>query len=79
MKFIRAEYLPPMDTALFGGNIGDPYIFINHMGTKLRTPVKEMVKDGDNNWAKPVDFNCEALLPIEIPLANDKLTALFYD
>mgnify|MGYP006092115251 CR=1 FL=1 len=38
LKIIRAEYLPEMDAALFGvGNVGDPYIYIDHMGTKLRS------------------------------------------
>ena len=68
-----------MDTALFGGSIGDPYIWINHMGAKMKTATKLMESDGDNPWAKPVTWNQELLLPIEIPLANDNLKALFYD
>lgn len=38
-----------------------------------------MEKDGDNPWAKPVEFNEEILLPLEIPISNDNLRALFYD
>lgn len=80
LKIIRAEYLPEMDTQMFGaGNIGDPYVYIDHMGTKLRTKTRAMEKDGENPWAKPVEFGEEILLPLEIPVSNDNLKALVYD
>jgi hypothetical protein len=79
MKFIKAEYLPQMDVNLFSDAIGDPYIWINHMGTKMKTATKLMERDGENPWAKAVTWDQEVLLPIELPLANDNLKFLFYD
>ena len=38
-----------------------------------------MEKDGENPWAKPVEFMEEMLLPLEIPVSNDNLRALVYD
>lgn len=49
------------------------------MGTKLRSKTQSMEKDGDNPWAKPVEFMEEMLLPLEIPVSNDNLRALVYD
>lgn len=72
LKIIRAEYLPEMDSALpFGTQIGDPYVYIDHMGTKLRSKTRAMEKDGENPWAKPVEFGEEILLPLELPVSND--------
>jgi len=65
-KFIRAEELPRMDSAGIigiGGGTGDPYIWINHMGSKIKTSVQtmEVIEDSkDNNGKekfKPVIWN----------------------
>lgn len=64
---------------------GDPYIYINHMGSKLKTKHISMKKipDSDVNCKKErfeeVVWNEEMLLPIEVPLSNDELKFQIYD
>lgn len=54
-----------MDFALTGGSI-DAYIYIDHMGAKLKTKVITM-KDNLVEW------NQEFMLPLELPASNDTL------
>ena len=84
MKFIKAEFLPQMDTEMIGskGHIGDAYIYINHSGAKLRTTTLDMIKDETNTKkivSKPVIWNEEFMLPLELPVSNDDLQFLLYD
>jgi hypothetical protein len=61
-----------MDYDTFGtGHFGDGYIFINHKGAKLKTSTIDMIQDGDKLTSKPVHWNEEMMLPIELPISND--------
>ena len=68
-----------------GGGTGDPYIWINHMGSKIKTSVQtmEVIEDSkDNNGKekfKPVIWNQQMLLPLELPMSNDTLMFSIYD
>ena len=70
-KFIKAEHLPIMDGGPFGGTI-DAYIYIDHMGSKLKTKVVTMKDD-------LVDWDEEFLMPLELPASNDLITFQLYD
>ena len=61
------------------GHIGDAYIFINHCGGKLRTSVIDMIRETGKNTSKPVYWNEEFMMPLELPISNDNLQFLLYD
>lgn len=65
-KFIKAEHLPIMDRGPLGGTI-DAYIYIEYMGSKLKSKVVTM-KDNLVEWDQ------EFLLPLELPASNDIIT-----
>jgi len=67
-----------MDAAAFGmGGTGDPYVWINHMGNKMKTKIVTMKLSDDQpdkgESFDPIEWNQEMLLPLELPLANDDL------
>jgi hypothetical protein len=87
-KFIRAEELPRMDSAGvmgIGGGTGDPYIWINHMGSVLKTRAQTMetIEGSKEKFGmekfKPVVWNQEMLLPLELPSSNDTLNFSIFD
>lgn len=55
-----------MDGGPFGGTI-DAYIYIDHMGSKLKTKVVTMKDD-------KLDWDEEFLMPLELPASNDIIT-----
>lgn len=69
-----------MDSDLLNsGHIGDPYIFINHFAGKLRTSVKEMIRETGKKTSKPVEWHEEFMMPLELPISNDNLRFQLYD
>lgn len=70
MKFIKAMHLPIMDLM---GTI-DAFVFINHLGNKIRTKVDTMDAD-----TKTCIWNQEILIPLEMPISNDNLVFEVYD
>ena len=51
----------------------DAYIYIDHKGTRLKTKV--VTQDDD----KKLRWDQQMLLPLELPLSNDKLVFNLYD
>ena len=62
-----------METILNKGKIGDAYIYIKTPGGSLKTSTIDMMKEDDKNTAKPVTWNAEFMLPLELPITNDEL------
>lgn len=80
MKIIKAEFLPQMDWVAFGSDhFGDAYVFYSSKGAKLRTTTLDMLQDGNKTTCKPVEWNEEMLIPLELPISNDTLTFSLFD
>ena len=55
------------------GHIGDAYIYIKTPGGTLRTTTLDMDRAKDKETSKPVVWNEEFMLPLELPITNDNL------
>lgn len=62
-----------IETILNKGKIGDAYIYIKTPGGSLKTSTIDMMWDDSKNFAQPVSWNEEFMLPLELPITNDEL------
>mmetsp|Transcript_20973 Transcript_20973/g.32505 ORF Transcript_20973/g.32505 Transcript_20973/m.32505 type:complete len:203 (+) Transcript_20973:581-1189(+) len=72
LRFYRAENLPIMDTALIGEGSIDAYAILKYGQGKLKTKVITMED-------KRVDWMQEMLVPIQIPIRDDKIQIQIWD
>ena len=71
-KLFRAENLPVMDLAMIGEGSTDAYVQMSYGGKSLKSKYVETKKN-------KVEWNQEMLIPIELPIKEEKVKFRVYD